>query len=828
MQKNHEDKDTDEDPPAGSDQGLKRRKIGKDAKPSKGSKSKESKSSSSKGTKSQPKLSGNTNDQPNVEAALELDWFKKTERPSTLDFDWNARKSVDFRPPQTWISRITQAKNHPLTFDELMSTPTDFSAYIMNNLKIDNLTQEHRVGPTFNLLKGTCRSQVKLEYHFEECYKAVTDRLDWNNPEGQEYPFDLSKPLPLIEDQGRQVVLVGYFIKNDLEYLKGGSSSRKYTTSTTKTNAAKYDDIQDIKDMVPSLWSPVKGITYWGPKQQQFYGYASKRVSKHDVFSTKRIIAKLYKFKEGDFPRLNLRDIEDMLLLLVQKKIANLERDVIFDLNVALRMFTKRYKRNKLMRSDKLYKFSDGTLTSVRSILYDITSNLRMDYLPKRRWSTLDKKEHQSDTKVFTMRMEILPEPTSNKLCGNENGIKVDDMTIAKYLEYEETIKTQDYDDYQPHSAKANVPTRYRDHLSPRHKSPDPSLDAKTNPYFQASQSLNHPKISKTPSKYTREQSDQGLGDWFEAELEKCWKIQQKRNNSHLNLRRQAQNDALRNWEAQIDQLKRQEREVSECKMVHTPKNDMHQKETSQIERISSLHEKPNPGSLTIPCSVDIFNINAIADLGASINIMSKSILEELSLGLNNKTIIFGRPFLANIRAKINVSTIEVSLGIEEDRVKIKVNKQECNFTTAVSEHLNEQPTSQDELSYGADCKTYWCEPDNKLGGQTREKTIKEEQEDLEKCGMTKTRAIIRAMINKLSEEWFSGVSGDMDDLEGIIDYLEPTLYDGFIDHNDEALMCRCVGVIYVSSFTIYFMLTLPKNNTLMGSVPGRWEFRGK
>ncbi|GJR11383.1 hypothetical protein Tco_0794035, partial [Tanacetum coccineum] len=50
----------------------------------------------------------------------------------------------------------------------------------------------------------------------------------------------------------------------------------------------------------------------------------------------------LYKFKEGDFPRLNLRDIEDMLLLLVQKKLSNLERDVIFDLGVALRMFTRR------------------------------------------------------------------------------------------------------------------------------------------------------------------------------------------------------------------------------------------------------------------------------------------------------------------------------------------------------------------------------------------------------------------------------------------------------------------------------------------------------
>ncbi|GJT44409.1 hypothetical protein Tco_0953124 [Tanacetum coccineum] len=129
-------------------------------------------------------------------------------------------------------------------------------------------------------------------------------------------------------------------------------------------------------------------------------------------------------------------------------------------------------------------------------------------------------------------------------------GIKVDDMTIAEYLEYEETIKTQDYDDYQPHSAKTNVPTKYRDHLSH-----NPPLDAKTNHYFQAPLSPIYPEITKIPSKHTRdnevikeqEHSDQGLGDWFEAELEKCWKIQQKRDNSHLNLKRQARNEALRN-----------------------------------------------------------------------------------------------------------------------------------------------------------------------------------------------------------------------------------------------------------------------------------------
>ncbi|GJT63579.1 hypothetical protein Tco_1015059 [Tanacetum coccineum] len=97
------------------------------------------------------------------------------------------------------------------------------------------------------------------------------------------------------------------------------------------------------------------------------------------------------------------------------------------------------------MRLDELYKFCDGTLTSVRKVLHDIASSLRMNYLPKRRWSKLDRKRSRimikmidqklferrlmrnlekfvgqflSDTKVFTMTMEILLEPTSNKLCG--------------------------------------------------------------------------------------------------------------------------------------------------------------------------------------------------------------------------------------------------------------------------------------------------------------------------------------------------------------------------------------------------------------------------
>ncbi|GJW63997.1 hypothetical protein Tco_0115881 [Tanacetum coccineum] len=66
-----------------------------------------------------------------------------------------------------------------------------------------------------------------------------------------------------------------------------------------------------------------------------------------------------------------------------------------------------------------------------------------------------------------------------------------------------------------------------------------------------------------------------------------------------------------------------------------------------------------------------------------------------------------------------------------------------------------------------------------------------EDREDPEKCGETMTRAIIGAMVNKLPKEWFSRVSKDKDDLEGIIDYLEPTLYDGFINPDDEAYKQR-------------------------------------
>nr|GEV01431.1 copia protein [Tanacetum cinerariifolium] len=82
-------------------------------------------------------------------------------------------------------------------------------------------------------------------------------RLDLDNPEGDRYPFDLSKPLPLQGHLGHLTIAVDYFSNNDLEYLKSFDPERTYTTSITKTKVARYKT-ERIEDMVPTLWSPTK------------------------------------------------------------------------------------------------------------------------------------------------------------------------------------------------------------------------------------------------------------------------------------------------------------------------------------------------------------------------------------------------------------------------------------------------------------------------------------------------------------------------------------------------------------------------------------------
>ncbi|GJV15013.1 hypothetical protein Tco_1360336 [Tanacetum coccineum] len=183
---------------------------------------------------------------------------------------------------------------------------------------------------------------IELEYNFQECFNALTDKLDWNNPEGDHYPFDLSKPLPLQGHLCHLTIAADYFFNNDLEYLNSSDLERMYTTSIMKKKAARYD-IVGIEDMVPTLWSTIKhgydkdalkGIKPWGERlSKKLHGYGHL-----EEVVRKRAARQLYKFKEGNFVDLHLNNIEDMMILAVQHKLFHLNDSDIVKFIMALRI----------------------------------------------------------------------------------------------------------------------------------------------------------------------------------------------------------------------------------------------------------------------------------------------------------------------------------------------------------------------------------------------------------------------------------------------------------------------------------------------------------
>ncbi|GJS84704.1 hypothetical protein Tco_0751245 [Tanacetum coccineum] len=112
----------------------------------------------------------NEDEEPKGKVASKCDWFTKPKQPQEpTDPDWNEGKTPQQGPTQSWLMTLASSVDKP---------SKTFSAYIMNGLKITNLTQETLLGPAFKLLKGTCTNYVELEYDFEECYKALLEKLD--------------------------------------------------------------------------------------------------------------------------------------------------------------------------------------------------------------------------------------------------------------------------------------------------------------------------------------------------------------------------------------------------------------------------------------------------------------------------------------------------------------------------------------------------------------------------------------------------------------------------------------------------------------------------
>nr|GFB33853.1 hypothetical protein [Tanacetum cinerariifolium] len=138
-------------------------------------------------------------------------------------------------------------------------------------------------------------------------------------------------------------------LNNDFEYLRGGASSRKYTTSVTKTKAA-------------------------------YYGH----IKKADKFNSQRTLC---------YQRLSLN---------VYKKHRNPK--------ACGRRSTRCRKLQEEAQPNKAVYVPDGTLTDVRTSLDDRLKGIRMKYLPQTIWRKSDKERATAmiqaiDEKLKTRRI---------------------------------------------------------------------------------------------------------------------------------------------------------------------------------------------------------------------------------------------------------------------------------------------------------------------------------------------------------------------------------------------------------------------------------------
>nr|GEW56708.1 hypothetical protein [Tanacetum cinerariifolium] len=206
----------------------------------------------------------------------------------------------------------------------------------------------------------------------EKCHKMLIDQINWVNLEGDQVRIDVSRPLPL-----------------------GGPPEQMW-----------------IEEVYTYGISAAYGISHWWFNRQKFYierhdsSSHRREVRKHmQILSVVRIKAFLrygadfqeHKIAKKDFKNLYLSDFEDLNLLLLQvirQRVEDLQLDIesyqtqlnltkpgwdakgfefkhdytIIESPRAV-VFTINNNERKIIRFNKMYKFSDGTLTRIPKAL---------------------------------------------------------------------------------------------------------------------------------------------------------------------------------------------------------------------------------------------------------------------------------------------------------------------------------------------------------------------------------------------------------------------------------------------------------------------------
>ncbi|GKB88460.1 reverse transcriptase domain-containing protein, partial [Tanacetum coccineum] len=220
-------------------------------------------------------------------------------------------------------------------------------------------------------------------------------------------------------------------------------------------------------------------------------------------------------------------------------------------------------------------------------------------------------------------------------------------------------------------------------------------------------------------------------------------RIKKLQENAEINTRNQS--SSLKNLETQIEQLTKEIHSDktldSSSEQIKTITADQETFRPNKLHGVSFILDPEsdatevlqhqlsckelNPGNFTLPYAIGNFNFYAMADLGASINVMPRSIFEHLHLtnlrktnmlcemadmskkaplGLvenvivkigkflffsdfiiidntPSETTILGRPFSATIRVEIDVFARKISLEINEDRISFDSMRNNHKYT---------------------------------------------------------------------------------------------------------------------------------------------------
>ncbi|GKD80602.1 hypothetical protein Tco_1347441 [Tanacetum coccineum] len=168
--------DDDQEPSAGTDRGSKRRRSGKEpdstSAPSETT-TKTAGKTTSTGSKTHRKSASQSAPVEEVMQMAEVFAAPEHQELPSPDHAWNKSVPAVHETVQPWLSNLAQQDPRE-SFDELTDSTFDFSAFVLNRLNVQTLTPELLAGPTFELMKGTCKSLTELEYLCEEVYKATT------------------------------------------------------------------------------------------------------------------------------------------------------------------------------------------------------------------------------------------------------------------------------------------------------------------------------------------------------------------------------------------------------------------------------------------------------------------------------------------------------------------------------------------------------------------------------------------------------------------------------------------------------------------------------